>query len=82
MTEKQNLPNSILPFVHYAILSFYLMINHIHRVLVVIIISLKEKGCALCDNCQSFQNKAGYTATEVACVWAIFEVTRPFGQER
>ena len=27
-------------------------------------------------------NKAGYTATEVACGWAgaIFEVTRPFGQ--
>ena len=30
------------------------------------------------------KNKAGYTATEVACGWAraIFEVTRPFGQER
>ena len=30
------------------------------------------------------QNKAGYTATEVACGWAgaIFEVTRPFGQEQ
>ena len=29
-------------------------------------------------------NKAGYTATEVACGWAgaIFEVTRPFGQEQ
>ena len=29
------------------------------------------------------KNKAGYTATEVACGWAgaIFEVTRPFGQE-
>ena len=28
-------------------------------------------------------NKAGYTATEVVCGWpgAIFEVTRPFGQE-
>ena len=28
-------------------------------------------------------NKAGYTATEVACGWAgaIFEVTRPFRQE-
>ena len=28
------------------------------------------------------KNKAGYTATEVACWWAgaIFEVTRPFGQ--
>ena len=28
------------------------------------------------------KNKAGYTATEVACGWAgaIFEVTRPFGQ--
>ena len=27
------------------------------------------------------KNKAGYTATEVACRWAgvIFEVTRPFG---
>ena len=27
------------------------------------------------------KNKAGYTATEVACGWAgaIFEVTRPFG---
>ena len=30
------------------------------------------------------KNKAGYTATEVACGWAgaKFEVTRPFGQER
>ena len=29
-------------------------------------------------------NKAGYTATEVACGWAgaIFEVTKPFGQEQ
>ena len=29
-------------------------------------------------------NKAGYTATEVACWWAgaIFEVPRPFGQEQ
>ena len=29
-------------------------------------------------------NKAGYTATEVACGWAgaIFEVTRPFWQEQ
>ena len=29
-------------------------------------------------------NKPGYTATEVACGWvgAIFEVTRPFGQEQ
>ena len=29
------------------------------------------------------QNKAGYTATEVACGWAeaIFMVTRPFWQE-
>ena len=31
-----------------------------------------------------YRNKAGYTATEVACGWAgaIFEVTRPFGQEQ
>ena len=30
------------------------------------------------------KNKAGYTATEVACGWAgaIFEVTRPCGQEQ
>ena len=30
------------------------------------------------------KNKAGYTATEVACGWvgAIFEVTGPFGQEQ
>ena len=30
------------------------------------------------------KNKAGYTATKVACGWAgaIFEVTRPFGQEQ
>ena len=30
------------------------------------------------------RNKAGYTATEVASEWAgaIFEVTRPFGQEQ
>ena len=61
------------------------MINHIHRVLVVIIISLKEKGCALCDNCQSFKNKAGYTATLVACGWAgavLERVIRASGQER
>ena len=32
----------------------------------------------------SFFNKAGYTATPVACGWAgaILEVTRPFGQEQ
>ena len=30
------------------------------------------------------KNKAGYTATEVACGWAgaIFEVARPFGLEQ
>ena len=30
------------------------------------------------------KNKAGYTATPVACGWAgaIFEVIRPFGQEQ
>ena len=30
------------------------------------------------------KNKAGYTATEVACGWAgaIFEVTRPFRQQQ
>ena len=30
------------------------------------------------------QNKARYMATEVACGWAgaIFEVTKPFGQEQ
>ena len=30
------------------------------------------------------ENKAGYTATPVACGWAgaIFEVTRPFGQKQ
>ena len=30
------------------------------------------------------ENKAGYTATEVACGWAgaIFEVTRPFRQQQ
>ena len=29
-------------------------------------------------------NKAGYTATQVACWWAgaVFEVTREFGQEQ
>ena len=33
---------------------------------------------------EEIKNKAGYTATEVACGWAgaIFEVTRPFGQEQ
>ena len=32
----------------------------------------------------STKNKAGYTATEVACGWAgaTFEVTRPFGQDQ
>ena len=31
----------------------------------------------------SKKNKAGYTATEVACGWAgaIFEITKPLGQE-
>ena len=31
-----------------------------------------------------YKNKAGYTATEVACEWAgtIFDVTRPCGQEQ
>ena len=35
-------------------------------------------------NLQERLNKAGYTATEVACGWAgaIFEVTRSFGQEQ
>ena len=34
--------------------------------------------------CDFLLNKAGYTATEVTCGWAgaIFEVTRPFGQEQ
>ena len=34
-------------------------------------------------NAQPYSNKAGYKAAEVACRWAgaIFEVTRPFGQE-
>ena len=33
---------------------------------------------------QMNENKAGYTATEVACGWAgaIFEITRPFKQEQ
>ena len=36
------------------------------------------------DKTRKKENKAGYTATEVACGWAgaIFEVTRPFGQEQ
>ena len=36
------------------------------------------------DRLSSNPNKAGYTATEVACGWAgaIFEVTRSFGQEQ
>ena len=31
-----------------------------------------------------FKNQAGYMATKVACRWAgaIFEVTKPFGQEQ
>ena len=35
------------------------------------------------DKLKDLQNKARYTATEIACGWAgaIFEVTRPFGQE-
>jgi len=34
--------------------------------------------------CGRRRNKAGYTATEVVCGWAgaIFEVTRPLGQEQ
>ena len=42
-------------------------------------------NCTLISEKNSFAyNKAGYTATEVACGWAgaIFEVTRPFGQEQ
>ena len=37
-----------------------------------------------CIIVECYRNKAGYTATEVACGWAgaIFEVTRPFGQEQ
>ena len=33
---------------------------------------------------RTFDNKTGYTATEVACGWAgaTFEVTGPFGQEQ
>ena len=33
---------------------------------------------------KGLKNKAGYTATPVVCGWAgaIFEVTRPFGQEQ
>ena len=33
---------------------------------------------------KSYSNKAGYTATEVACGWAgaIFDITKPFGQEQ
>ena len=36
------------------------------------------------DRGKKKKNKAGYTATEVACGWAgaIVEVTRPFGQEQ
>ena len=36
------------------------------------------------DSPKFYVNKAGYTATKVACGWAgaIFEVTRPFGQEQ
>ena len=36
------------------------------------------------DRADIYSNKAGYTGTEVACGWAeaIFEVTRPFGQEQ
>ena len=35
-------------------------------------------------DCTTTSNKAGYTATEVACGWAeaIFKVTRLFGQEQ
>ena len=44
-------------------------------------VNLPDEGC----NSRKFgENKAGYTATLVACGWAgaIFEVTRPFGQEQ
>ena len=36
------------------------------------------------DLCGLAHNKAGYTATEVACGWAgaIFEATASFGQEQ
>ena len=38
----------------------------------------------LLRNCHPNKNKAGYTATEVACGWAgaIFEVTGLFGEEQ
>ena len=40
--------------------------------------------CFKLQNNQVSLNKAGYTASEVACGWAgaIFEVTRPFWQEQ
>ena len=39
---------------------------------------------SLTKKSQMLSNKAGYTATLVACGWAgtIFEVTRSFGQEQ
>ena len=45
---------------------------------------LKETGKAEEGKVERRRNKAGYTATKVACGWAgaIFEVTRPFGQEQ
>ena len=43
----------------------------------------KKEGLVLGFYVINKTNKAGYTATEVACGWAgaVFEVTRPFGQE-
>ena len=56
----------------------YLMIISWHEKILtldveMIVLCLKQK-----------ENKAGFTATEVACGWAgaIFEVTRAFGQEQ
>ena len=46
--------------------------------------TLRRKGEEKVRITQSKKNKAGYTATKVACGWAgaIFEVTRTFEQEQ
>ena len=54
------------------------------RVLSIRNISSFGQLSKICGTDKTVGNKAGYTATDVACRWAgaIFEVARPFGQEQ
>ena len=49
-----------------------------------ILIKLGVLNARMSDKISLEYNKAGYTATKVACGWAgaIFEVIKPFGQDQ